>query len=1041
MELSVYSPPDCTRPTFAEAVKNQFVPTAKGQKFGPSWYTHWFKVQIAVPEEWVGNEVIFHWDCENEGMVFDTDGRVIVGLSGEERQEFILPAAMQKGVQTFYIETSCNGMFGNADPSYNILPPMDDRYFTLRAADLVLPRQTARALKRDYEVIMEAAKIFPESSWQKHKAIEVANEIIDTFDRTDLENSLQKCREVAQKFLGPNVDSSSIYTNYGTLADEPVVAVGHCHIDTAWLWPYAETRRKIARSWSSQLDLMERYPEYKFVCSQAVQYQWLKEDYPELFERLKVQVANGRFIPIGGSWVESDTNLPSGESIARQFYYGQKFFMEQFGIKCKTFWLPDTFGYSAQIPQLTRLAEMERFITQKLSWNNINTFPNTTFNWVALDGSQVLCHMPPADTYNSDASLREVQKTVENHRNTGIDKSGLLVFGFGDGGGGPTADMIERLRRARGVADTVGHVPKVQIGASVDQFFDRIEQQTDNTKKLVTWMGELYFEFHRGTYTSQARTKRGNRDCEVLLHDLEFLCSLVAAAEDSKYHYPKGEIEEMWKLVLLNQFHDVLPGSSIEMVYNDAEELYLEVETRGRKLFDEAVQALGGIGSGSIIGADTGVYALNTLPWSRNEVVEVSDQNLVPCVPRDIVQAAQDFNSSFALFTSSESGIMSIQDISTTGSSGASAKQGKKKGEFVLQNEKLRATILDGHVVSLVDLDQDREIIEADSKANQYVVFEDQPLNWQGWDTEVYSNNKRKEVPPGSVRVLEEGPLRAAVLVEQQISDKSWIKTTISLDAFVPPSGNGESGAVGSYLEFNAEVEWNEDCQFLKVEFPVDIHNEFASYDSMFGMTRRPTHYNTFWDVAKFEVCCHKYADLSEETYGVTLLNDSKYGFSTHGHVMRLSMLRAPRAPDAHADLGRHNIRYAILGHKGRIDGNVVRTAYNFNQPLRLFPALNHFEPTASLDTITYQGPQSVVLSNVKPSEDGSKSLVVRLYDSLGGKTTGYINSKYKLKSVTKVNLLENDVEQVKVEHIKDSGSRFKVNLRAFEIASYKLHI
>lgn len=1077
--MSVYSPPDCTRPSFEEAVKNEFVPASKGQMFGPSWYTHWFKVEINIPMNWMnyGSEsIVFHWNCENEGMVFTSEGNVVVGLSGEERQEWKIPPHMLSygSPRVFYIETSCNGMFGNADPSYNIQPPLENRQFQLKAADLVVKRLDAEKLKRDFEVIREAARLFPESTWQKHKAIEVANQIIDTFDNTNLEDSIGKCREIAKEFLGSYIDSNSVYSSngFGGLADdEPVVAVGHCHIDTAWLWPYAETRRKIARSWSSQLDLMERYPEYKFVCSQAIQYQWLKEDYPELFERVRNQVASGRFIPIGGSWVESDTNLPSGESIARQFYYGQKWFQDNFNIKCKTFWLPDTFGYSAQIPQLTRLAEMERFVTQKLSWNNINEFPNTTFNWVALDGTQVLCHMPPADTYNSMANLEEISKTIENHRNTGIDKTGLLVYGYGDGGGGPTADMLERLRRARGVANTVGHVPKVNVGATVDQYFDRVERDTEHTRKLVTWMGELYFEFHRGTYTSEANTKRGNRDCEVLLHDLEYLCSMVAVKSDN-YKYPKEELEELWKVLLLNQFHDVLPGSCIEMVYQDAEKLYLDIQVKGRKIFDQAVEAIGGSPVGGVTPAGAGsVSALNTMPWGRTEVVRVTDENLLGNMPQDnsLVQKSNDETtpSAYALYHSDGSGVMSIKPLADISAKGAWIENSGKGNinpyldavyvqndygnqyygnmynsdynSITLCNEKLRATIAsDGTVTSLYDLEEERELIDPRSKANQFVTFEDQPLNWQAWDTEVYSGNKRKEVPAGSVKIVEQGPLRVSVLVEQQISEKSWIKTTISLDAYNP------SNPKGNYLEFNSEVEWRENCKFLKAEFPLDIHAESASYDSMFGVTKRPTHYNTFWDVAKFEVACHRYADLSEETYGVTVLNDSKYGFSTHGHMMRLSMLRSPKAPNGNADMGRHHIRYAILGHKGRLDGDVVRVAHNFNQPLRLFNVpTQDFQPSVDLDTVKYEGPNQVLLSTIKNPEENNynKSLVVRLYDSLGGKTKGFLHTKYKLNRVTKINLLENEVDtDIKWENT-DSGAKVQIDLRTFEIASYKLEI
>jgi alpha-mannosidase len=362
------------------------------------------------------------------------------------------------------------------------------------------------------------------------------------------------------------VDSHKVYDN----GKEPqVFGIGHCHIDSCWLWPWAETKRKVARSWSNQCGLMDRYPELNFACSQAQQYKWLKELYPFVFDRVKEKVKQGQFHPIGGSWVEHDTNMPSGESLTRQFIYGQRFFESHFGERCQTFWLPDTFGYSSQLPQLCRLAGMNRFLTQKLSWNNINKFPHTTFNWVALDGSQVICHMPPSETYTAEAHFGDVKRSVSQHKSMDQDHTSLLVFGKGDGGGGPTWEHIEKLRRCRGMADQIGMLPRVHMGLSVDDFFDQLEPKADT---LVTWYGELYFELHRGTYTTQANNKRNNRVAENMLRDIELLAT-CATMKDTSYKYPKKDIDDMWEAVLLCQFHDCLPGSSIEMCYDDSDEV------------------------------------------------------------------------------------------------------------------------------------------------------------------------------------------------------------------------------------------------------------------------------------------------------------------------------------------------------------------------------------------------------------------------------------------------------------------------------------
>lgn len=345
-----------------------------------------------------------------------------------------------------------------------------------------------------------------------------------------------------------------------------------------WLWPWAETKRKIARSWANQCNLLDRYAEHRFCASSAQQYKWLETYYPALFDRVKLHVRKGTFQPIGGSWVEHDTNMPGGEALVRQFLYGQRYFESHFGERSKTFWLPDTFGYSAQLPQLCRLAGMTSFFTQKLSWNNINKFPHTTFNWVSLDGSQVLCHMAPCETYTAEANFGDVRRSITQHKSMDQDASSLLVFGKGDGGGGPTWEHLEKLRRCRGMSDNVGLLPRVGMGGSVDDFFARLEKKAAEGTKFVTWYGELYFELHRGTYTTQANNKRNNRKSEIMLHDIEYLATLaslkdLSSGEKSNYKYPKKDIDEMWENVLLCQFHDCLPGSCIEMCYDDSDEV------------------------------------------------------------------------------------------------------------------------------------------------------------------------------------------------------------------------------------------------------------------------------------------------------------------------------------------------------------------------------------------------------------------------------------------------------------------------------------
>lgn len=430
--------------------------------------------------------------------------------------------------------------------------------------------------KTGADVLLDAAREFPGDSWEKALAVQVCNRIMDTFIAGEgSKEAIKECRKVAQEYLGEKVDTADVYKSD---KDAIISGIGHCHIDTCWLWPWAETKRKVARSWSNQCDLMERYSELNFCCSQAQQFKWLEQYYPSVFDRVKDKVKKGTFQPIGGSWVEHDTNMPSGESLVRQFLYGQRYFESKFGQRCTTFWLPDTFGYSAQLPQICRQSGMSRFFTQKLSWNNINKFPHTTFNWVSLDGSQVMCHMAPSETYTAEANFGDVKRSVTQHKSLDQDATSLLVFGKGDGGGGPTWQHIEKLRRCRGMSDKIGLLPRVHMGDTVDDFFAKLEKKAENGTEFVTWYGELYFELHRGTYTTQANNKRNNRIGEILLHDIEYLATLASLkgstkGEKSSYKYPKKEIDEIWEAVLLCHFHDCLPGSSIEMCYDDSDEV------------------------------------------------------------------------------------------------------------------------------------------------------------------------------------------------------------------------------------------------------------------------------------------------------------------------------------------------------------------------------------------------------------------------------------------------------------------------------------
>ncbi|ERS98951.1 hypothetical protein HMPREF1624_04146 [Sporothrix schenckii ATCC 58251] len=1054
VKLSKWSVPGLDRPTFAEAVKQKFEEASVGDSFGPSWSTHWFRVEITVPKELQKKELLeFHWDGNNEGLIWSENGEPLQGLTGGgERIEWKLPASFRDGKpHIVYVEMACNGMFGNGSNGDSIQPPDPNRFFQLTKADIVAVNYPARQLWIDVWIIGDAAREFPEDSWEQHKALDVATRIIDTFERGSQE-SILRARKIAEEYIGAKVDDPSVFATKP--GKEPIVfGIGHCHIDTCWLWPWAETKRKVARSWTNQCNLMDEFPELNFACSQAQQYKWLKQFYPSVFERVRAKVTSGQFHPIGGSWVEHDTNMPSGEALVRQFVYGQRFFEGHFGARCQTFWLPDTFGYSSQLPQLCRLSGMTRFLTQKLSWNNINKFPHTTFNWIALDGSQVLCHMPPSETYTAEAHFGDVRRSVSQHKSMDQDHTSLLVFGKGDGGGGPTWQHVEKLRRCRGMADTVGLLPRVHLGKSVDDFFDHLEAKAD---KLVTWYGELYFELHRGTYTTQANNKRNNRRAEFILRDIEYLATLASLQPGSAYKYPKADIDDMWEATLLCQFHDCLPGSSIEMCYDDSDELYAKLFDTADRVLKDIYDVLGfapvAFGAAQAQVDDSTLAAVNTLSWPRKELVAISENESAVADGAGALIPLRALSS----YVAPNKAPVTVSEVS--------------KGVFVMQNADLRVTIQSGVITSLYDYVNEREVIAPGEKANQFVIFDDKPLYWQAWDVEVYHLDTRKELETTAVYIGEAKAHRVSVVTETRISDKSSIRTTISLAAALP----GQPSTV----EVTSDVDWHETMQFLKVEFPVTVRNTEATYETQFGLVRRPTHYNTSWDMAKFEVCCHKFADLSENGYGVSILNESKYGFATVGNLMRLSLLRSPKAPDAHADMGRHQIRWAIMPHKGALGAATIRKGYEFNNPLQsvvrapkqlgLGPA-GPTGATTKTNPLRLVGDASLVLDTVKRAEDDadvrsqtakdadgphlptprkSRSVVLRIYESLGGQSRGSIvvsKAAWPVKAVYKTNLLEDDQETVALrtglDQNADETATFDIELRPFEVATFRVQL
>jgi alpha-mannosidase len=975
-KLSVFSAPG--RISYAEALKGKYRPAKEGEKFGPGWSTHWFRIDYVIPKDWKGREVLVHFDSASEGCVWQ-NGVPIQGLTSynwgphDIRSYFtITPRAKGGEKGTLYIETAINGMFGlSSGEGGNLTEGMGH----LRHARLVTRDPIAWDLLWDFNVIKELSECQPATGPHQGHALTVANEIVNAVILDD-PKTYAAGRAIAKKF----------FTAKNGDRNHHVSAIGHAHIDTAWLWPLAETKRKCYRTFSSAVLMMDKYPEYKFSCSQAQQLAWIKEQHPVLFAKIKAKVKTGQFVIVGGTWIEPDCNIPSGESLARQFLVGQRFFKKEFGSICREFWNPDVFGYSGALPQIIRGAGIRYFLTQKLSWNQFNRPTSSTFLWEGIDGSSVLTHFPPTDTYNGICTVEEVLKHYTNFKDKERANESFMLFGYGDGGGGPTEEMLERLRRMKDVPG----LPDIAIRNSQD-FFARCEK--DLVDPLV-WKGELYFELHRGTYTTQAANKRDNRRSEELLHDVEFLAAMAFLLKGARY--PHREINQLWETVLLNQFHDIIPGSSITEVYEDSAKDYARILSEAAGLRTTAAAKV--LPSEAKKGEN--VLGLNTLSWPRREVAELPDGKLA--------------------FVEAPAYGYTVAEAQTNTEQPVSLK--KSASGFTLENSIVRGKFdAQGRLTSFLDKRHDRECIEPGAKGNQFVLFEDKPVQWDAWDVDIFHLEKRRNVGVvKKVRVVESGPLRAAFELEIEISPKCSLKQRISLSAESPR------------LDFDCHVHWQEKEQFLKVEFPLALRCDHATYEIQFGHLRRPTHFNTTWDFARFEVSAHRWADLSEPNFGVALLNDSKYGYACHGNTLRLSLLRAPKSPDAHADMGEHHFRYALYPHAhGPQLGRVVPEAAAFNQPLRVFATAA--EPQ-SKSFLQLDNP-AVVLDTVKKAED-SNEIIVRLYESQGAHQTATLTVPNSINKATKINLLETEEKPLRA-----GKKQIKFSMRPFEVLSLKLSL
>lgn len=967
----------------AEGLAAPRTPIEVGAAWGPPWGTSWFTVTGTVPPGWAGRTVEALLDLgfdENmpgfqcEGLVYRPDGSPVKGLNPRNQWVRIgAPVAGGEAVE-LHIEAASNPVILDYHPFRPT--ELGDRetagsepQYRLARMDLAVFDETVWELVQDLEVLGELMTELPEDSPRRWEILRAVERALDAVDLQDVGATAGRARERLADVLAAPAHASA----------HRISAVGHSHIDSAWLWPLRETVRKVARTTSNMTALLEDDPDFVFAMSQAQQFAWIKEHRPEVYARVKKAVADGRFIPVGGMWVESDTNMPGSEALARQFVHGKRFFLEEFGIETEEVWLPDTFGYSAALPQLVKLAGAKWFLTQKISWSQTNKFPHHTFWWEGLDGTRVFTHFPPIDTYNAQLSGKELAHAVRNFQEKGGASRSLAPTGWGDGGGGTTREMLARARR---LADLEGSAKVVFEKPSA--FFEKAHREYPHAP---VWVGELYLELHRATLTSQAKTKQGNRRSEHLLREAELWAA--TAAVRSGFRYPYQELDRLWKTVLLLQFHDILPGSSIAWVHREAEARYARVAEELERIVSAAQAALAGDTS-----AGTTVV-FNAAPHPRDGVPAGG--------AAPVASGSAEVPARPALMSAEPAG----------------------GGGFVLDNGLLRVRV-DGRglLVSVYDIAADRETVAPGRAAGLLQLHPDFPNMWDAWDVDHFYRNtvtdltgvERLELTDdGSVRVVRAfGSSR----VEQRIT--------------LPP---GERR-----LEFDTEVDWHETEKFLKVSFPVDVHADRVAAETQFGHLYRPTHTNTSWDAAKFEACAHRFVHLAEPGWGVALVNDSTYGYDvtrtvrpetaeTAGGtttVLRLSLLRAPRFPDPRTDQGVHRFRYALV--PGASIADAVREGYRINLPARRVPGDGTVVPLVSVDD------DAVVVSAVKLADDGSGDVVVRLYESLGGRARTRLTAGFPVASVSVCDLLERPTGRA-----AHQGPAVPLALRPHEIVTLRL--
>ncbi len=956
-----------------------------GFRWGPPYSEGWYQVSARVPADWAGLPVVLGY--ENPEAVIENPGAYggVVPLECTIWREDNIVGALDWAHLTHRVLDRAEG-----DETISVLAqtyapnlettvhgkekPRTENSAEYRGFHLMVVDAELLQLTYDVMFVLSLAESLPETDPLRAHAVRALNETCNTFD-PDRRRTINQCRRLIRDRLEAQVGEVS----------HTITPVGHAHLDTAWLWPLSVTRLKMAHTTALQLEMMERHPEYVFAHSQASQYEWLEHDHPALFQRIRQMVKKGQWEVVGSMWVEADCNMAGGESLVRQFLYGRRYFREKLGVETHDMWLPDVFGYAASLPQILEGFGIKYFLTQKLSWNQQNKIPHNTFWWQGIDGTKVWTHFPPADTYVADAFPKVILQSVRQHRDHARSDRSLLLFGWGDGGGGPTETHLNMLHRARRMPG----LPAVEAKRRAVDFFAAAYEESQD---LRTWVGELYLELHRGTYTSQAANKRANRECEFLLRDAELLSAMAPGP------YPAEALERLWKLVLLNQFHDIIPGSSVREVYEDSEKDYARVREGAEAIIAEKITALARdfeTQSGEdpvAIFHFARVTSEASLPWPADRETPGALVTSEEVLPVQLVEAFDERKLIFATPESSQEGVTLGSFRAEEGAPNLHLRHSARR----IENEHWALRFdANGHITSLRSQDNEPlEFIRPGALANVFQLFDDNPLFWSAWDVDAFAfETGRDLLRADSVEIVERGPVRVAYEVVRSFGN-SRIRQRISLG---PTPG----------VRFDTEIDWHEENKMLKVAFPLNVHTDHAKCEIQFGHVSRPTHRNTSWDEAKFEVCAQKWVDLSEAGQGVALINTGKYGHDVLGDTVRLSLLRAPKAPDPQCDMGRHRFTYVLLPHyEGLTQSPVVASSYAVNAPVHVVPLpARRGTRTRTGRLITVDDP-NLVIESVKRSEDG-KALIVRLYECHGARGRAFLSLGQPIRHACLANMEE----------------------------------